>query len=66
MSKAYEYDEAASRKTERAYQSPEIIRQRVATLEILNLQACERVIDVGCGPGLLAHEMALAAADRAE
>lgn len=60
MPKTYEYGEAESRRTERTYQSPEIVRQRVAILDTLNLQVGERVIDVGCGPGLLTQEMALA------
>lgn len=63
MPKAYEYDEAESRKTERTYQSPEIIQQRVAFMDALNLQAGECAIDVGCGPGLLNFEMALAVGD---
>ena len=64
MPNAYEYDEAESRKTERIYMTPEIIRQRAATMEAIHLQAGERVIDVGCGPGLLTLEMALAVGEK--
>ncbi len=52
------YDEAEARKTDRAYQTPDVTRQRMRTLEALQLKAGEFVLDVGCGSGLLAHDMA--------
>ncbi len=52
------YDEAEARKTDRAYQTPDVTRQRMRTLEALQLKAGESVLDVGCGSGLLAHDMA--------
>lgn len=55
-----EYDEAESRRTERAYLSPEIVQQRARTLEIINASIGENIVDVGCGPGLLAHSLATA------
>lgn len=52
------YDEAEAKKTDRAYQTPDVMRQRMRTLEALHLKAGDFVLDVGCGSGLLAEEMA--------
>ena len=52
------YDGAEARKTDRAYMTPDVTRQRMRTLEALRLQAEESVIDIGCGSGLLAENMA--------
>lgn len=55
-----EYDEAESRRTERVYLAPEIVEQRARTLAVVNATTGENIIDVGCGPGLLAHSLATA------
>jgi arsenite methyltransferase len=52
------FDEDASRKLEVAYQTSDVVAQRRETLRHLALQPRERVLDVGCGPGLLVAEMA--------
>src|SRR5512132_1194876 len=52
------FDDAASRKLEAAYQTPDVIAQRHQTLRALALQPSERVLDIGAGPGLLVAEMA--------
>ena len=52
------YDEEESRKTDLAYSTPDIVRQRMHTLEVLKLNTGEVVLDVGCGSGLLAQDMA--------
>jgi 2-polyprenyl-3-methyl-5-hydroxy-6-metoxy-1,4-benzoquinol methylase len=50
----------AAEKLIAAYQTPDLVRQRDATLRRLNLKPGERVIDVGCGPGFLCESMAVA------
>ena len=47
-----------ARKTDRAYNTPDMARQRLRALELLQPRAGEHVLDVGCGTGLLAQELA--------
>jgi len=47
-----------ARRVERAYLSPEIANQRFETLKALSMRAGERVLDAGCGPGLLTAALA--------
>ena len=58
MAAMIEFDEAAAKGVERIYRTPDVVGQRVRFLEALALRPGERVLDVGVGPGLLAHEMA--------
>ena len=51
------FDEDASRRVEAIYRTPDIVAQRAATLAALALQPGERVVDLGCGPGMLAEAM---------
>jgi arsenite methyltransferase len=48
----------AAEKLIAAYGTRDLVRQREATLQRLNLQPGERVIDIGCGPGFLCEGMA--------
>jgi SAM-dependent methyltransferase len=58
MANKIEYDEKESKDTERIYLAPEVVRQRMRTLDVLSPRAGERIIDVGYGPGLLVHDLA--------
>ena len=52
------YDSKAARDTERSYLTPEIVRQRLKTLDAMVLRPGQRVLDAGCGTGLLAEQIA--------
>jgi arsenite methyltransferase len=58
MSGVQEFDEETSRKVEALYLTPDVRAQRDRVLKALRLGKGERVLDVGCGPGLLADAMA--------
>jgi arsenite methyltransferase len=58
MSSVMQFDEAASRRIEAAYTTPDVVRQRSVVRAALDLQPGEDVLDVGSGPGMLACEMA--------
>lgn len=53
------YDRKAAEYVERSYSTSDLARQRLQTLQALALNAGEHVLDIGCGSGFLAAEMAL-------
>ena len=53
-----DFDERTSRHLEAAYTTPDVVEQRRRVIEILDLRAGERVLDIGSGPGFLACEIA--------
>jgi arsenite methyltransferase len=55
-----EFSSAAAERLVAAYRTPDMVRQREATLQRLRLKPGERVIDIGCGPGFLCESMAVA------
>jgi arsenite methyltransferase len=55
---AFAFGEEESRRVEAIYLTPDIVAQRARVLAALGLRPGERAIDLGCGPGLLALDMA--------
>lgn len=55
---AHKFDEREAARLEKQYAIPVIVEQRRRTLEALNAQGGERVLDIGCGPGYLTEEIA--------
>lgn len=58
MSSFLKFDDQHAYQAEIQYQSPEMIWQREEVRALLALQTGDRVLDIGCGPGILAGEMA--------
>jgi len=52
------FDKETAKRVETTYKTPDIVRQRKFTRDLLALTEGERVLDIGTGPGLLAAEMA--------
>eukprot|EP00927_Polykrikos_kofoidii_P049084 TRINITY_DN43215_c0_g1_i1.p1 TRINITY_DN43215_c0_g1~~TRINITY_DN43215_c0_g1_i1.p1 ORF type:complete len:366 (+),score=61.79 TRINITY_DN43215_c0_g1_i1:77-1099(+) len=46
-------------KLDKNYQTPDVVAQRRAMLSMLGLSDGQRVLDVGCGPGLMLQELAV-------
>jgi SAM-dependent methyltransferase len=55
-----QFDEATARRLEALYISPDAVRRRSLAATLLAPRTGERLLDIGCGPGFLASEMAAA------
>jgi SAM-dependent methyltransferase len=62
VSPILDHDTAAARRIEALYRTREVIDQRRHVLGVLAPRAGERILDVGCGTGYLAAEIATQAA----
>ncbi len=58
LSGGIEFDEQTSRKVEALYLTSDVVAQRHHVRGLLDVADGERVLDIGSGPGLLAHELA--------
>ena len=54
-----EFDDGAAQALEQVYLLPDVVGQRMRTLDLLAPRPGEHVLDIGAGPGLLAHDLAL-------
>jgi arsenite methyltransferase len=52
------FDETTTRRLEAAYLTPDVVAQRCAQLRVLEPCVGERIVDIGCGPGLFVAELA--------
>lgn len=52
------YDRANASRVDRQYAAPSLVRQRKRTLQAMALRRGQQVLDIGCGPGYLASEIA--------
>ncbi len=60
------YDKKAAQDIEVSYQTPEVINQRMQTLQAMSLRAGGRVLDAGCGTGLLIQGMVSAVGENGQ
>jgi len=60
MAQTLRFDEAAARRLQGVYMTPDVVVQRERTLAALALRPGEQVIDIGTGPGYLAASIARA------
>jgi SAM-dependent methyltransferase len=64
MSTTLNFDATAAAATEAIYATPDIAGTRIAAFRAANPRPGERVLDVGCGPGYLLRELAIAVGEK--
>lgn len=66
MSGQVQFDESTTRRLEHLYCLPDAVRRRSLAVTLLAPRSGERLLDIGCGPGFLASEMAAAVGPEGE
>ena len=64
MPTTLDFDEGLARQVEAVYATPDVAATRIAVFRAMGVRAGQHVLDVGCGPGYLARDLALAVGDR--
>ena len=55
-----DFNVSEAQSSDLAYQSPEVVKQRLRTLHAMAINAGDRVSNIGCGTGLSVREIAIA------
>jgi arsenite methyltransferase len=61
MSTTLDFDATAAAQIDAMYSTPDVAATRIAVFRAANPKRGEKVLDIGCGPGYLLRELALAA-----
>ena len=64
MTSAMHFDQEAAQRVEATYTTPDVSATRVAVFRALEPRPGEQIVDLGCGPGFMARELALAVGAR--
>lgn len=60
MSSVVSFDEEWSKKVAALYVLPDVVRTRIAALDLLDPHGGDTVLDLGCGPGYMTRDIAMA------
>jgi ubiquinone/menaquinone biosynthesis C-methylase UbiE len=64
MSTTLDFDATAAAQTDAIYSTPDVAATRIAVFRAANPKLGECVLDVGCGPGYLLRELAIAVGEK--